>query len=334
MQGIEARSFAWTNAHTFLAAFVAACALAAVAIGSFPLQMSIVTIFLFAGVHNVMEFRYFVSRMPLRWGRSRVFYSVGIGGVVVLSAAYLTLYFASGNWLWSEYGWSTLTAVWNTAFVVWIGTLLYLRGRQRPATDWAWAFPAAFLLAAFAWMVPQFWSLALVYVHPFIAMWFLERQIRRTKPEWLRAYHCCLAAIPVFLVILWVSLAGRPDLTEETNLFWRITQHAGSEILPGVSSHLLVATHVFLESIHYFVWILLIPLIDRRAIPWRLADVPLFNRKRGFPRLAVAAVATGLVLMLALWLGFAADYTTTRDVYFAFAIAHVLAEFPFLIKML
>jgi NADH-quinone oxidoreductase subunit I len=32
--------------------------------------------------------------------------------------------------------------------------------------------------------------------------------------------------------------------------------------------------------------------------------------------------------------GFAIDYTTTRDVYFAFAIAHVLAEFPFLIKML
>jgi len=28
------------------------------------------------------------------------------------------------------------------------------------------------------------------------------------------------------------------------------------------------------------------------------------------------------------------DYATTRDIYFAFAIAHVMAEFPFLIKML
>lgn len=28
------------------------------------------------------------------------------------------------------------------------------------------------------------------------------------------------------------------------------------------------------------------------------------------------------------------DYTTTRDIYFALAILHVLAEFPFLIKML
>jgi hypothetical protein len=39
-------------------------------------------------------------------------------------------------------------------------------------------------------------------------------------------------------------------------------------------------------------------------------------------------------LVFALWFGFAIDYTTTRDIYFAFAMAHVLAEFPFLIKML
>ena len=35
-----------------------------------------------------------------------------------------------------------------------------------------------------------------------------------------------------------------------------------------------------------------------------------------------------------LWIGFSIDYTTTRDIYFAFAIAHVMAEFPFLVKML
>ena len=55
-----------------------------------------------------MEFRYFAARMPLRWGKSRTFYSVGIGGVIVLAAAYLTLYFASGNWLWSLDSWTTV----------------------------------------------------------------------------------------------------------------------------------------------------------------------------------------------------------------------------------
>lgn len=116
--------------------------------------------------------------------------------------------------------------------------------------------------------------------------------------------------------------------------FWRITQHAGSQILPGISSHFLVATHVFLESIHYFVWILLIPLIDRRAIPWKLNEIPLFGSKNGFPKLVGLVLAVAVVIVISLWAGFSVDYTTTRDVYFAFAIAHVLAEFPFLIKML
>lgn len=314
--------------------FVVACAIAAGLIGSFPLAASIATIFVFAGVHNVMEFRYFAARMPLRWGKSRLFYSVGIGGVIVLAASYLTLYFASGNWLWSEAGWAIFGATWNTAFILWVGLLFYLRGKQRPKSDWALAFPVAFLLAALAWIVPQYWSLALVYIHPFIAMWFLERQVRRTKPEWLRAYHVCLASIPVFLVVIWLAFSTRPNLSEETNLFWRISQHAGSQILPGISSHVLVATHVFLESIHYFVWILLIPLVDRRAIPWRLSEIPLLSNKRGYPKIVLTVFAVSVLLVIALWFGFAVDYTTTRDLYFAFAIAHVMAEFPFLIKML
>ena len=123
MQEIRVPRFELTRAHVFLAAFVASCAVAAVLIGSFPLQMSIATVFLFAGVHNFMEFRYFAARMPLRWGRSRLFYTVGIGGVLVLAAAYLTLYFTSGNWMWSLDSWTTLTASWNTAFVLWLGLL-------------------------------------------------------------------------------------------------------------------------------------------------------------------------------------------------------------------
>lgn len=333
MQEIRVKPFQFTSAHSFLIAFVLACAAGAVLIGSFPLQLSIITIFLFAGPHNLMEFRYFAARMPVRWGKSKLFYSVGIGGVVVLTAAYLTLYFASGNWLWSLESWQIYAAVWNSALILWVGVLFYLRGKQRQR-DWSIAFAAAFFLAGLAWIVPQYWSLALVYLHPFVAMWFLERQIRRTRPEWLRAYHLCLLSIPVFLILLWTLLAGQPNLSQETNLFWRINQHAGSEILPSISSHLLVATHVFLESIHYFVWLLLIPLVDRRAIPWRLRDVPMFARSNGIPKIFAAFLIFSVLVSLALWFGFAIDYTTTRDIYFAFAIGHVLAELPFLVKML
>ena len=111
MQEIRTAGFGLTSAQWFAAAFLLSCAFGATLIASFPLQLSIVTIFLFAGPHNLMEFRYFASRMPVRWGRSRTFYSVGIGGVVVLTAAYLTLYFEGGNWLWSgAWRWRCLSA--------------------------------------------------------------------------------------------------------------------------------------------------------------------------------------------------------------------------------
>ena len=334
MQEIRQARFELTSAHSFALTFVLLCSVSAIVIGSFPLAASIATIFAFAGIHNFMEFRYFAARLPVRWGRSRNFYSIAIAGVVVLTALYLALYFSYGNWLWSYETWSVLSAAWNTAFILWIGVLFYLRGRQRPRSDWSWAFPVAFLLAGLAWLVPQYWSLSLVYIHPLVALWFLDRQIRRTKPEWLDMYRIGLMSIPVVLVLLWSALYNKPNLPEDTRLFWRVTQHAGSEILPGVSSYLLVATHVFLETIHYAAWILIIPLVDRRAVPWRFSSIPLISNAKGFPKLMIAALAVSAALVFALWTGFAIDYTTTRDVYFAFAIAHVMAEFTFLIKML
>ena len=183
-----------------------------------------------------------------------------------------------------------LVAAWNTLLVLWLGLLFYLRGRQKPKTDWTLAFAAAFFLAALAWLVPNYWSLTLVYLHPLVALWFLERQIRRTRKEWLKAFHFCLATIPVFLIVLWLALGNQPHLPEDNSLFWRISQHAGSGILTGVSSHLLVAAHVFLETIHYAAWILLIPMVDKRAVPWRLKEIPLAANKHGFPKLIFAAL--------------------------------------------
>src|SRR6476659_3561760 len=123
MQEIRHARYELSSAAVFCALFVTFCAMSAAVIGSFPLAASIATIFLFAGVHNFMEFRYFVARMPLRWGRSRTFYTVGIGGVVVLAAAYLTLYFSSGNWLWSYETSTAATASWDTGLVFWLAML-------------------------------------------------------------------------------------------------------------------------------------------------------------------------------------------------------------------
>lgn len=323
-----------TSAHVFAAIFIAACALLAAAAGSFPIGASLVTVFLFAGLHNLFEFRYFAARLPTRWGRSRSFYTLGIGGVALLTSAYLVIYFASGAWPWSSESWEVAIAAWNTALVLWVATLVHLRGRHNGNRDSSWVFPAALAVAALAWLAPVIWSLALVYLHPFVAMFFLERQIRRTRKEWIGAYRLCLATIPVFLLMLYAGLGSSPDLATETSLFWRIAQHAGADALPGLSSRFLVAAHVFLESVHYAVWILIMPLVDRRAVPWRLSDVPLYASPDGHPRLFTASLILGAFVVLALWSGFSIDYGATRDVYFAFAIAHVLAELPFLVKTL
>ncbi|MBC7933629.1 MAG: hypothetical protein H7Z38_23965, partial [Rubrivivax sp.] len=115
---------------------------------------------------------------------------------------------------------------------------------------------------------------------------------------------------------------------------WRIAQHAGAALLTGVSSHLLVATHVFLETIHYGAWLVLIPLAGLGPRVWRMDRIPLAVSRTGWPRSVRAALIFAALVVLMLWIGFGIDYATTRDIYFTLAIAHVLAEAPFLIRLL
>ena len=106
---------------------------------------------------------------------------------------------------------------------------------------------------------------------------------------------------------------------------------------------MLVSVHIFLEMLHYGVWILALPLIgqlssknrtNQTARIWDLKSIPLVRHPRGFPKLVSTVVIFGVALVVLLWIGFSIDYSTTRDIYFTLAIAHVMAEAPFLMKML
>src|SRR5579862_2789725 len=74
-----------------------ACAALAVALGAAllsgwaPLRFSIVTVFLSAGPHNWLEFRYFLTRLPARWGRLRNFFLTAFGGMFGLTGSYVLL---------------------------------------------------------------------------------------------------------------------------------------------------------------------------------------------------------------------------------------------------
>ena len=191
-------------------------------------------------------------------------------------------------------------------------------------------------------------SLGIVYLHPLLALCFLDRHLARTRPEWLRTYRGCLCLLPLLLGGMFWQLGRTPMLADDNGLFWRITQHAGAQLLPNVSSHVLVATHVFLELLHYGVWLVALPLIAplaknvrsatietrKRGHIWNVKAVPVARHPRGFPKLVATTLALGFFLVVILWFGFSLDYTTTRDVYFTLAIAHVLAEAPFLLRMI
>jgi hypothetical protein len=134
--------------------------------------------------------------------------------------------------------------------------------------------------------------------------------------------------------VLWWRLADSPSLPGQDALTERITQHAGTEILRGISTHLLVATHAFLEMLHYSVWLIAIPLVGLRGAPWRFGTVPLVRRTPKWRTLVICFFVGGGVVVLVLWGCFLANYPVTRDVYFTVAMLHVLAEVPFLLRAL
>ena len=137
--------------------------------------------------------------------------------------------------------------------------------------------------------------------------------------------------IPLVLAGMIWQLSQTSSLSDSNGLFWRITQHSGAEVLPQVSSHLLVSVHLFLEMLHYAVWIVALPLIGSARF-WDVKTVPVAKHPKGFPRLVAGMLVVALISVAALWFGFSIDYATTRDVYFTVAIAHVLAEAPFLLR--
>lgn len=317
-------------AFLFVTLAVSSCALA----GLVPLGFSIVTVFLFAGPHNWMEARFFLSRMPAGWGRLKHYFVPAFAGVLALFGTSLLLPSVARNWQWRQGEWLMGIAGWNTLLVLWVVFLAERRYRETGGSGWLWVAPAGFALIAANWLWPLAWSLALVYLHPLVALWYLDRELGRRRKQWRLAYRLCLAAVPALLFALWWQLANAPPLPGNDLLSMQITHHAGANILSGISSRLLVATHVFLEMLHYAAWIVVIPLVGYAGSPWSLKKVPLANRSGRWKLVIAAVLIAGAAATLFLWAGFLADYPLTRDAYFSVAILHVLAEIPFLLRLL
>lgn len=316
----------------FAAGFAGIAVVAAVLAGTLPVWFSIAAVFLFAGPHNWLEARYVLGRLPARVGKLRWYFLLSATGVVGLTAGYAAL-----PWLVRELTGSTPAGLpyagWNTAFLFWVATLIWMRSRTNPRFDGGWVWPLAFLLTAGVWLNPVVLNVALVYLHPLVAVVLLDRELGRSRPTWRPAYRGAVLLIPVLFGGLWWQLHAAPDLPGDDPLTAAIVNHSGAWLLDGVSTHFLVAAHTFLEMVHYGVWVILIPLVGMRSWPWELRTVPAARRGPAWARCVTATLVTGLGVVVVLWACFLLDYGTTRSVYFTVAMSHVLAEIPFLLRM-
>lgn len=315
----------------FASGFVGIAVLAAVLAGALPIDFSIATVFLFAGPHNWLEARYALGRLPARAGKLRGFFLVSLTGILGLTVSYAAFPWIMENRSVSQIG--AMYAVWNSVFVFWVATLIWMRSRTNPKFDGGWVWPLACLVCAGVWLNPIALNIALVYLHPMMALWLLDRELTRSRPEWRRTYRCAVGCVPLLLGVLWFTLRDTPDLPGEDTLTLAITNHAGAWFLEGISTHFLVAAHTFLEMVHYGAWVLLIPLVGMRAWPWELHTIPAARRSRVWKRGVALFLLFGLCVVVTLWVCFRLDYPTTRSVYFTVAMLHVLSEVPFLLRM-
>jgi hypothetical protein len=314
----------------FLAAALALACTAAVLAGWAPIAFSMATVFLFAGPHNWLEARYFLARMPARWGKLTGYFTFSFLGILALCSAYWVLFWGG---VAGEYFRFTFS-LWNTALLLWIATMVHMRSNINPRRDWGWIWPLCFLLIAVSWQAPQYIFLGMVYAHPLMALWLLARELRRSRPEWLPAFYAFLTTVPVFVALLYWRLGAAPALVMSEELDREIVRHSGFDILSSLSSHFLVATHTFLEMLHYGVWVVAIPLIGYQFRPFKIDTMPLATRSPAWKRGILLTLLAGVGVVLVLWICFWVDYGTTRNVYFSIALLHVLAEVPFLLRAL
>ena len=301
-----------------------------------PISMSVAIVFLFAGPHNYVEARYFVTRLPARMGRLRPFFLFSAIGVVLLTVAFPLVTRVPAAFGWAPESMVWMIGAWNTALIVWITVLVSMRSRQPPRRNWDYAWPCAIALLGITWLQPVLLPFAMVYLHPLMGLWVLDREIAQRRPHWHTGYRSCLPIAAALLLLLWFVFpagqehwAGIPSNTRQ-----QISNHAGAFLFSESTGRKMIGMHAFLELLHYGVWLVAIPVVSGRVFQGAFLDVPLMKRSaaiRNFIRFGLLASA-GVVVLL--WLSFSIDYSTTRDVYFTVAMLHVLAEVPFLLRLL
>ena len=301
-----------------------------------PIGFSVATVFAFAGPHNWVELRYFLSRLPSKFGPLRTFFCASFAGVFLLGLAYATLItLARENAIEYENA-IFYFRTWIASLHLWLMFLCVSRAVNKKLLQQAPVLLALCASMVVALQFPLYFGLALVYLHPLVGLWILERELHRSRPTWVRPYQTALALAAALLTAMVAVLLNQPSLAGDGRLVEQLSRHAGSFLLSDVSTHMLVSVHAFLEMLHYAVWLVAIPIATRalRRKLWQPARMPISRDSSLLKKIIAVVFLSSSLLVVSLWVAFLGDYSATRDLYFTVAVFHILAELPFLLWML
>lgn len=301
--------------------FVLAAAAASLALAlRSPVATSVVGVILFGVLHNLLELRYVVGRFSAVLGRPFLDLLVALITGVVVCRLLVGMVGRPAQLAEIAFGYAVLLAAAHQV----------LAGRRRVAA-WAVIGVAAAVSVAF----PDYHVVVLAHLHhvvPLFFLWEWSRRItsRRGRSAFRAVQLLWVVAIPA------VVLSGLLDgsLTADPGMVRSVVGdgHAvlASSALPGTAATVvglrLLTVLAFLQTMHYVVWVAVMPRIAPDASAAFETRVPWLTG----PRLwAVGFVAAALFAVL-----FGVDFTRGTTVYAALSSYTAYVEVPVLLAML
>ncbi len=264
-----------------------------------PIALTLAGFVAFGALHNLLELRYVLGRFAgLLSGR---FLTVLLGLITAIALARLV----SGRYAEIVLGYAVLVvaAVWALrARWLALGVVLGVLG----------------VAAGLSLTHPAYHFVVLTHLHNLVPLAFVWEFARRNPL--LRA-----VSVGWVLVIPSLIMAGAFDA------LWRLDgstrfSPAASPLFEGTTAMRFLTVFAFLQSMHYVVWVWLLPRYAPAATARFEQRVPAL---KGW-RIWALGVAAAAILGIILW----ADYGTGRGIYSSLAGYHAYLEFPVLLVML
>lgn len=189
---------------------------------------------------------------------------------------------------------------------------------------------AAIALACAAWSSPVVTSYAIMHAHNVVALAVLVALARHSRTAWALA----IAALATAAVVLTGALDAVLPMRALDAFAGYVLPDAAFDAWSSAACARVALTFVFLQGVHYAVWLRLIPAVVRphRGMRGFGASVRALERDCTIPITAI--VATAAVALPAMAILGATDAATLRDLYVRLAGGHAYLELAVLARWL